>query len=70
MKLFTVKANGNYCAGMVIVIAEDIDSAKSLANTSGGSSWNIDYKNKGSVSVLDAVVSGEERVLECFEFGE
>lgn len=69
MKVWAIKAYGNYGGGMAIVAADDAQMACTLANQAESSVWHVDYQRPESVEELplQAEVAG---VLAHYETGE
>lgn len=70
MKVFAIKAYGNYGGGMSVVAANDEDEAKKIAEAAERSCWNVRYGKPESIEILPVSVAGEPRVLVHYETGE
>lgn len=69
LKVFAIKAYGQWAGGMAIVAAKDKEEAKELASKIPNN-YRIRYGNPESVETIDAVSDGCSRVLAHYEIGE
>jgi hypothetical protein len=69
MKLYAIKAWGNYGGGVVIVRAKDEQAAREYAGKwrGGSSSWNVRYEKPDETEELTLIGEG---VIYNFETGE
>ena len=70
MKVFAIKAYGNYGAGMAIVAANSAEEAQQLANQREDSVWHVRYGAPFEVIELPVTAHGYPEVLVAFEYGE
>lgn len=70
MKVFTIKAYGNFGGGIAIVAAESSDDAIALAAAIENPGWQVDYSDPEQVDTLPVTYEGAARVLEHYETGE
>lgn len=69
MKLYSIKAYGNYGGGMAIVAAKNEGRARVIVNEVPQDIWNVRYHSPQSVNEI-GITDGEERVLDHYETGE
>ena len=72
MKVYEVVGNGHYSAGMAIVVAEDEEHAKIVANGINRCiHWGVDLLNPKSITELNLLPASDDPVVVTyFEFGE
>lgn len=69
LSVYAIKASGNYGGGMAIVAAlNEQDAIKKAATIQD--QWNCRYRKPDSVSRLDVITFGQDRILEHYETGE
>lgn len=69
MKVYAIKASGNFGRGMAVVAADDEHEAKNLADKAEVSLWRVRYDRPDSVDLLPCVCDGPARVLAHYETG-
>ena len=67
MKLFAIKAYGNYAAGVAIVRAESEQAARDIAASIKHSSFNVRYAKPDEV---EEISSDNDGLVYLFESGE
>lgn len=70
MKVYAIKASGNYSGGMAIIVADSEDDAKALAEKNKSSTFGIWYETPDEVELLPLECEGPARVLVDYEMGE
>lgn len=71
LKVFAIKAHGDYCAGMAVVAATTTEEACLLACREQSDAWSVRYHTPGSITELPVKYEGlEPTVLTHWEFGE
>lgn len=69
LKVYSLKARGNYCWGMAVVAAQDADEAMKLAELSCSNYFPVRY-HWSDVKELPVKYSGVPVVLDHDETGE